>query len=289
MPSLTTNYSFNKPLVNNATDADLWGGYLNDNFDSLDTLLKTSTNQVKRDVTVSGTVTITDRNKIILCDSTAAIITLSLLAAATAGDGFTVTIKKTDASGYAVVLDGNASETIDAATTYSLSAQHDSVILISNGVNWYVAARKITSAAAAGVSSASTTVEGIVFLATSAEAVTGTDSAKAVTAAGVAAALAAYAAASPPSTLPTVSAGASGKIVMGAVTIQWGTGGAASTGINTLFGTPFSGTPYYVGFTLIDNVASSVLPWKARNITSSGFTAFCTGSSSTNWIAIGPT
>lgn len=36
MPTSTTNLSLNKPLVNNATDADLWGGYLNTNFDTLD-------------------------------------------------------------------------------------------------------------------------------------------------------------------------------------------------------------------------------------------------------------
>lgn len=41
MPNLTTNYSFNKPLVNDATDEDLWGGYLNDNWDEVDTLLDT--------------------------------------------------------------------------------------------------------------------------------------------------------------------------------------------------------------------------------------------------------
>jgi len=39
MPTLTTNYSFNKPLVNNAVDEDLWGGQLNDNWDSVDTIL----------------------------------------------------------------------------------------------------------------------------------------------------------------------------------------------------------------------------------------------------------
>lgn len=41
MPNLTTNYDFNLPLVNNAVDADLWGGQLNSNWTSLDTLLKT--------------------------------------------------------------------------------------------------------------------------------------------------------------------------------------------------------------------------------------------------------
>lgn len=39
MPTQTTNFSFNKPLVNNAVDEDLWGGQLNDNWDSIDTLL----------------------------------------------------------------------------------------------------------------------------------------------------------------------------------------------------------------------------------------------------------
>ncbi len=40
MPTLTPNFSFYLPLVNNATDQDLWGGYLNSNFSSLDTLLE---------------------------------------------------------------------------------------------------------------------------------------------------------------------------------------------------------------------------------------------------------
>lgn len=43
MPDLTTNYSFYKPLVNNAVDQDLWGGYLNANFDVLESVLDTRT------------------------------------------------------------------------------------------------------------------------------------------------------------------------------------------------------------------------------------------------------
>lgn len=39
MPNSTTNFSLNKPLVNNATDEDLWGGYLNDNWDDADEIL----------------------------------------------------------------------------------------------------------------------------------------------------------------------------------------------------------------------------------------------------------
>ena len=43
MVNLTTNYDFNLPEVNSATDEDLWGGYLNENWNSLDSKLKTRT------------------------------------------------------------------------------------------------------------------------------------------------------------------------------------------------------------------------------------------------------
>lgn len=39
MPTQTTNYGLFKPLVNDATDEDLWGGYLNDNMDTLDSVI----------------------------------------------------------------------------------------------------------------------------------------------------------------------------------------------------------------------------------------------------------
>lgn len=35
----TTNYGFYKPAVNSVTDQDIWGDYLNTNFDTLDTLI----------------------------------------------------------------------------------------------------------------------------------------------------------------------------------------------------------------------------------------------------------
>ncbi|MFN7340329.1 MAG: phage tail protein [Opitutia bacterium] len=42
MPNSTTNYAFNLPLVNDPIDADLWGGQLNSNWTSIDSLLKTA-------------------------------------------------------------------------------------------------------------------------------------------------------------------------------------------------------------------------------------------------------
>ena len=40
MPTFTPNYNLNKPLVNSATDEDLWGDQTNDNWDVMDTQLK---------------------------------------------------------------------------------------------------------------------------------------------------------------------------------------------------------------------------------------------------------
>ena len=42
MPTTTTNYSWNKPTVGG--DEDAWGGYMNGNWDSVDTLLGGVTN-----------------------------------------------------------------------------------------------------------------------------------------------------------------------------------------------------------------------------------------------------
>lgn len=94
--------------------------------------------------TADYTVAATDRDKLIRVDATSANITISLLAAATAGDGFQVAIKKVDSSANTVILDGNSSETIDGNTTLTLSTQYDVAILTCDGTNWHV----INSAAA---------------------------------------------------------------------------------------------------------------------------------------------
>ena len=46
MPNTTTNYALYKPLVNDATDEDLWGGYLNDSMDLIDTQMKVNADAV---------------------------------------------------------------------------------------------------------------------------------------------------------------------------------------------------------------------------------------------------
>jgi hypothetical protein len=46
MSTLTPNYSLIKPGVNDPTDQDLWGGYLNTDMDIIDTTMKTISDSV---------------------------------------------------------------------------------------------------------------------------------------------------------------------------------------------------------------------------------------------------
>ena len=75
----------------------------------------------------------------ILCDCTSGNITVNLPASASAS-GHAYTIKKTDAGAFAVTVDANGSETIDGATTRSLTSQHDSLTIVADGSGWQIAA-----------------------------------------------------------------------------------------------------------------------------------------------------
>lgn len=99
-----------------------------------------ATEQLWTTVSKSANYTVVedDRDKLIKVDASGGAVTISLLAAATAGDGFQVAIKKTDSSSNAVTIDGNSSETIDGATTLPLVNQYEVAVLTSDGSNWNV-------------------------------------------------------------------------------------------------------------------------------------------------------
>ena len=88
--------------------------------------------------TASYTVTIDDSTKIIAVDATSGNLTVTLLAAAAAGDGFEVTVKKTDSGANTVTVDGNGAETIDGAATFVLRNQHHTVTVRSDASNWQI-------------------------------------------------------------------------------------------------------------------------------------------------------
>ena len=86
------------------------------------------------------TIAVADEAKFFTGDCTSGAITFNLPAAASAGDKFTVLICKIDSSSNDITIDGNSSETINGATTYTLDNQWDSVLLRCDGSNWHIAA-----------------------------------------------------------------------------------------------------------------------------------------------------
>ena len=74
---------------------------------------------------------------IILCDATSNAITVNLPQASTSAN-LVYNIKKIDSTGNTVTIDGNASETIDGATTSVLATQYDSATIVCDGSNWFI-------------------------------------------------------------------------------------------------------------------------------------------------------
>ena len=70
-------------------------------------------------------------------DASGGAVTMTLPPAALSA-GRIVAIKKTDSSGYAVTIDGNASETIDDATTATISVQYVTLELFCDGTEWWI-------------------------------------------------------------------------------------------------------------------------------------------------------
>ncbi len=64
--------------------------------------------------------------------------TYSLISAPEVGDGFRVTVEKTDNGVGKVIVDPDGTETVDGFTTFELHFAGDTVGLISNGTNWDV-------------------------------------------------------------------------------------------------------------------------------------------------------
>lgn len=143
MPTTTTNFGLNKPLVNNATDQDLWGGFLNGDLDNVDGLLSTALNWTPSPQTAtftvtiptSGTTTTGSARTLYLCNAVGGAIVPALPAASTAS-GLTIAFKKTDSSVNPVTITGHSTDTIDGSNTLSLTTQFAYAILVCDGTNW---------------------------------------------------------------------------------------------------------------------------------------------------------
>lgn len=102
----------------------------------------TSTLQVNGSVGMSITTktanyTATASDYTIICNNTSGAITISL--PATSGcSGRVYVIKKVSAASLNVVIDPNASENIDGANTFTLTAQNESAMIQCDGNKWYI-------------------------------------------------------------------------------------------------------------------------------------------------------
>uniref|UniRef100_A0A6H1ZVI5 Uncharacterized protein n=1 Tax=viral metagenome TaxID=1070528 RepID=A0A6H1ZVI5_9ZZZZ len=94
----------------------------------------TTTSVVK---TTTYTIVAGDRGKTILADATTAPFTINLLAAATAGNKYKITIKKVDTTVNKVTIDPSGAETADGRATIGLYDYNDFIELQSDGSNWH--------------------------------------------------------------------------------------------------------------------------------------------------------
>ena len=112
-----------------ARDAGLWR-YTGSAWSKDDSAITTKT----------GTYTVTTTDDIILVDATSGAFTITLpTAASTTAKKYHIV--KIDSTANAVTIDGNGSETIDGATTQILDGQYTSMIISSNGSNWFSLSR----------------------------------------------------------------------------------------------------------------------------------------------------
>lgn len=88
-------------------------------------------------VSKSAAYTAIGSDDIILVTAGATDKTITLPAAATMA-GVILTVKRMDAAAGNVIVDGNASETIDGATTKTLGAQYSAITIVGNGTNWSI-------------------------------------------------------------------------------------------------------------------------------------------------------
>src|SRR5688572_9255481 len=113
--------------------------------------------------------------KLYPCDATGGSIVVTIPLAATAGNGAVVFIKKTDSSSNAVTPTRSGSDTIDGATSVSMTAENDVYGLVSDGVSrWNIIIEPVN------IVDASTSAKGIIEIATDAEFFAGTSTDKAV-------------------------------------------------------------------------------------------------------------
>ena len=98
----------------------------------------TLSNAMTPSKSASFSVALGDMGKTFMVSAAGGAVTASLLAAATATAGFFFSIKRTDSTpSNAIIIDANASETLDGALTQNMMNQYDLQTWECDGSNWY--------------------------------------------------------------------------------------------------------------------------------------------------------
>jgi len=133
-PTSGLGLSYNDYTVDEA-NVGAWG--TEDNHIPSEARIIGNTAKIKTAVTAPATPYSAVSGDVILWDATAGAKTVNLPAAAS-NTNVKIDVKKLDSSGNAITIDGNASETIDGATTITLTTQYESVTLFCDGFNWHI-------------------------------------------------------------------------------------------------------------------------------------------------------
>jgi len=79
-----------------------------------------------------------DNDHVITCDASGGAFTVTLPALSAARTGRVYHIKKIDSSANAITIDGDSAETIDGATTASITTQYDSIMIVAGATEWHI-------------------------------------------------------------------------------------------------------------------------------------------------------
>lgn len=118
MPTTTTNYSWNKPTVGG--DEDAWGGYLNGNWDSLDTLLGgvTSVEINYNNITTLGT---SEASKAVTADANGDVLLSEELKAKSYNETYAAVTSSANATTVDCEAGNTFSHTLTENTTFTFS------------------------------------------------------------------------------------------------------------------------------------------------------------------------
>jgi len=126
------------PASNTPAGTDSIGTDLDDHLRDIKKNVRFASNHPVQAAKITAyTVVATDHNTLLQVNATASAVTVTMLAAATAGDGFRVGVKRLNTTN-TVTVDGNSSETIDVSLTSALTAINQVEWYVCDGSKWHI-------------------------------------------------------------------------------------------------------------------------------------------------------